>query len=306
MATKTAALAAVETPATPGEAPFYIPATGSASRPRRTLKHNDTFAVFDSHGDIGASGGGPDGLFDCDTRYLSHLELMIDGTQPLLLGSAIKDDNLNYYVDLTNPDIYAGGRIVLLKDTVHIARTIYLCDGSLRERIALTNHGAAEVQLALSLAFASDFADLFEVRGIRRKLRGQGWAEVSGAGGVGLFYRGLDDAMRQTALSFEPAPSLLTESVATYALKLAPGVRQTIFVTASSRGRLPQSTVSFFKGLVALNKGLKSATRAVASVGRPPSSPSHSGRDSPCRSSVNTSCSPGTKNDCPTFALFNI
>ena len=222
MATKTAALAAVETPPTPGEAPFYIPATGSASRPRRTLKHNDTFAVFDSHGDIGASGGGPDGLFDCDTRYLSHLELMIDGTQPLLLGSAIKDDNLNYYVDLTNPDIYAGGRIALLKDTVHIARTIYLCDGSLRERIALINHGAAEVQLALSLAFASDFADLFEVRGIRRKLRGQGWAEVLGAGGVGLFYRGLDDAMRQTALSFEPAPSLLTESVATYALKLAP------------------------------------------------------------------------------------
>src|SRR6187431_2198081 len=82
------------------EAPFYIPATDAPARPRRTLKHNDTFAVFDSHGDIGASGGGPDGLFDCDTRYLSHLELMINGTQPLLLGSAIKDDNLNYYVDL--------------------------------------------------------------------------------------------------------------------------------------------------------------------------------------------------------------
>ena len=236
---KARAAAAVEAPAAPGEAPFYIPATGSASRPRRTLKHNDTFAVFDSHGDIGASGGGPDGLFDCDTRYLSHLELMIDGTQPLLLGSAIKDDNLNYYVDLTNPDIYADGRIVLLKDTVHVARTIYLCDGSLRERIALTNHGAEEVQLTLSLAFASDFADLFEVRGIRRKRRGQGWVEVSGAGGVALFYRGLDDAVRETALSFEPAPSLLAESVATYALKLAPGVRQTIFVTASSRGRLP-------------------------------------------------------------------
>ena len=136
------AAAAAAAPAAPGEAPFYIPATGSAARPRRTLKHNDTFAVFDSHGDIGASGGGPDGLFDSDTRYLSHLELMIDGTQPLLLGSAIKDDNLNYYVDLTNPDIYADGRIVLLKDTVHVARTIYLCDGSLRERIALTNYGA--------------------------------------------------------------------------------------------------------------------------------------------------------------------
>src|SRR5262249_22631464 len=110
---------------TPAEVPFYIPATGPESRPRRTLKHNDTFAVFDSHGDIGATGGGPDGLFDHDTRFLSHLELLINGSSPLLLGSAIKDNNLNYYVDLTNPDIYVEGNIVLAKDTVHIARTIY-------------------------------------------------------------------------------------------------------------------------------------------------------------------------------------
>ena len=162
----------------PGEAPFYIPATGAASRPRRTLKHNDTFAVFDSHGDIGATAGGPDGLFDRDTRYLSNLELLINGAQPLLLGSAIRDDNLSYHVDLTNADIYENDRIVLLKDTVHIARTIYLSDGSLRERIALTNHGAQEVQLTLSLAFASDFADIFEVRGIRRKRRGQAWSRM--------------------------------------------------------------------------------------------------------------------------------
>jgi hypothetical protein len=33
---------------------------------------DDCFKVFDSHGDIGASPGGPDGLFYCDTRYLAH------------------------------------------------------------------------------------------------------------------------------------------------------------------------------------------------------------------------------------------
>src|SRR5947207_1198167 len=111
-----------------------------------------------------------------------------------------------------------------------------------------------------------NFAGFHSPGGIRRKRRGRSWVEVSGAGSVALFYRGLDDTVRETALSFEPAPSLLVESVATYALKLVPGVRQTIFVTASSRGRLPGSTVSFFKGLVALNKGLRAATRAVATV----------------------------------------
>ena len=46
------------------ESPFYIPMTGPAARPRRALKHDDTFIVLDSHGDIGASAGGPDGLFN--------------------------------------------------------------------------------------------------------------------------------------------------------------------------------------------------------------------------------------------------
>src|SRR5215813_9609668 len=46
------------------EQPFYIPMTGPAARPRRSLKHDDTFIVLDSHGDIGASAGGPDGLFN--------------------------------------------------------------------------------------------------------------------------------------------------------------------------------------------------------------------------------------------------
>jgi hypothetical protein len=61
--------------------PFYIPMTaGDAAR--RSLKHDDTFIVLDSHGDI----GGPDGLFT-DTRYLARLEMMLDDVQPPLLGS---------------------------------------------------------------------------------------------------------------------------------------------------------------------------------------------------------------------------
>jgi glycogen debranching enzyme len=90
------------------EVPFYIASTGPSARPRRTLKHDDTFAVFDSHGDMGASAGGPDGLFDHDTRYLSRLELLINGMQPLLLGSSVRDDNLTLTADLTNPDFFYG------------------------------------------------------------------------------------------------------------------------------------------------------------------------------------------------------
>src|ERR1041384_2905290 len=105
------------------ESPFYIPMTGPAARPRRSLKHDDTFVVLDSHGDIGASAGGPDGLFHADTRFLARLELALDDMQPLLLGSNLRDDNSSLTVDLTNPDIYRNGRIVLQKDMLHVVRT---------------------------------------------------------------------------------------------------------------------------------------------------------------------------------------
>ena len=61
------------------ETPFYISAVGPAIRPRRILKYGDTFAVFDSHGDIGGAVGGAEGLFHNDTRYLSQLELLMNG-----------------------------------------------------------------------------------------------------------------------------------------------------------------------------------------------------------------------------------
>ena len=122
----------------PPEAPFYIAATQAVGRPRRTLKDGDTFAVLDSHGDITATPGGPDGLFYQDTRYLSHLELLINEKRPLLLGSNIHDDNSALFVDLTNPDFILGQHIVLEKDTVHISRTIFLWRETAYQRCGCT------------------------------------------------------------------------------------------------------------------------------------------------------------------------
>ena len=52
------------------EALFSVHATGPSTRQRRTLKHGDSFAVLDSHGDMGAVADVADGLFHCDTRFL--------------------------------------------------------------------------------------------------------------------------------------------------------------------------------------------------------------------------------------------
>jgi len=153
--TKAATSAAV------AEEPFYIPATTSPSRPRRTLKYGDSFAVVDSHGDVGASRGSQDGIFHADTRYLSRFELLINGVQPLLLGSNLRDDNSVLTVDLTNPDMYFNGELALPKDSIHVVRTLFLWRSCAYHRLGFTNHGDERIKFSISLTFDNDFADLF-------------------------------------------------------------------------------------------------------------------------------------------------
>jgi hypothetical protein len=42
-------------------APFYIPATAPNTRPRHVLKYGDSFAIFDSYGDMAYPAGYPTG-----------------------------------------------------------------------------------------------------------------------------------------------------------------------------------------------------------------------------------------------------
>src|SRR5712671_5922353 len=230
------------------ESPFYIPMTGPAARPRRSLKHDDTFIVLDSHGDIGASAGGPDGLFNADTRYLARLELVLDAVQPLLLGSNLRDDNSALTVDLTNPDVFRNGRIVLHKDLLHIVRTIFLWRGTAYQRIGVQNHGDRTASFDLTLLFDNDFADLFEVRGERRPRRGIGSSKLLGPADAALEYSGLDGKPRSTGLQFDPRPTRLATNAATFHLELAPQQASSLFVSVACNKPAALKPSPFFRG----------------------------------------------------------
>ena len=123
-------------------------------------------------GRVGAAGTS-DGLFHRDTRFLSQLELRVDGLQPLLLGSNMREDNAIFTADLTNHDMFSMERVVVLeKDTLHINRSVFVWHDTLFQRLSLRNHSAKRVELLISIAFSADFADVFEVRGVRRARRG--------------------------------------------------------------------------------------------------------------------------------------
>ena len=248
------------------ESPFYIPMTGPAARPRRSLKHDDTFIVLDSHGDIGASAGGPDGLFNADTRYLARLELVLDEVQPLLLGSNLRDDNSGLTVDLTNPDVYRGGHIVLQKDMLHIVRTIFLWRGTAYQRIGLQNHGDRPASFDVTLLFDNDFADLFEVRGEKRPRRGIGTGRLLGPADVLFEYKGLDGKSRGTALCFDPRPTRLAVNAATYHLDLAPQQVASLFVAVSCNHQAGVTPAPFFRSLLAHRREMRRSTVGATSI----------------------------------------
>jgi glycogen debranching enzyme len=248
------------------EQPFYIPMTGPAARPRRSLKHDDTFIVLDDHGDIGASAGGPDGLFNADTRYLARLELVLDDTQPLLLGSNLRDDNSALSVDLTNPDVHRQGRIVLQKDMLHIVRSIFLWRGAAYQRIGVQNHSGHSASFDLALLFDNDFADLFEARGERRPRRGVGSSSLTGSSDVLLEYMGIDGKVRATVIQFDPQPTKLTVNAATYHLDLAPHQTRSLFVVVSCNKPKTSKPVPFLRGLLEHRREMRRLTKGAVSI----------------------------------------
>jgi glycogen debranching enzyme len=197
----------------------------------RTLKHGDTFGLFDHNGDALADFGSPEGLYHRDTRYLSCFCLTIDGERPMLLSSTPRDDNAALIFDLTNPDIFGrDGVRILAHDLIHIRRLRFLWNGACYERLAVRNYDTSPHNVGLGMTFSADFADLFEVRGSRRQARGAFHAPEIGDDSVSLRYTGLDDVTRFTTLRFDPAPTLVDGERAQIDLELAPLEKKLIFV----------------------------------------------------------------------------
>jgi glycogen debranching enzyme len=202
---------------------YYIHVTSARLDDRtRVLKHGDTFAVFDRFGEIDGLEGSQFGIFHQDTRFLSRLALRLDRARLALLSSAIKQDNALLTVDLTNVDIERADGVVIPRGTLHVLRSIVLWNGACYERLRIHNYGRTQAKFRLSLHFGADFADIFEVRGMRRESRGTRAPTQVEPQRLRLVYDGLDGRRRTTRIDFEPRPTTLDEEQATFDLSIGP------------------------------------------------------------------------------------
>jgi glycogen debranching enzyme len=211
---------------------FYISATSSLTDDRtRVLKEGETFAVFDRHGDIRPIARGVHGVYHEGTRFLSRLELYLDQHRPVLLSSTVKNDNAVLSVDLTNPDASPDGDSTLPRGTIHFVRTKFLWQGACYESVTVSNFGLVEHDVAVMFRFEADFADIFEVRGLRRPYRGRRLKTTIDQDRVVLGYQGLDGLIRRTRLQFTPTPTEVLGSEIRFAFFLQPKEERTLYLT---------------------------------------------------------------------------
>ena len=179
-------------------------------QPTLTIKDDDIFLVTDTLGNI--SGCLMDdrtasmGLFCNDTRFLSRLELQIEGRSPVLLSSTAEKGFL-LSILCTNPHIEDR----LKPDTLGIRREIAV-SGALFEEIEVSNYSTIPISFEISISFNSDFVDLFEIRGTHREKQGKLLREFAPnteedtprpPESLRLAYQGLDKSLMQSVIEFQ-------------------------------------------------------------------------------------------------------
>lgn len=215
-------------------------------RPTLTLKDDDLFLITDTLGNIAGClddfADGSFGLFCKDTRFLSRLDLQIAGQFPILLSSTAQK-GFALTVLCANPTI--GDQIQA--ETIGLKRDLML-QGALFEELTITNYSTDPVQFELSLSFAADFTDLFQIRGRHRDkvgmimrhvqeqdghiLNQSAYATdslVEATGELILAYQGLDQILMESRIQFcHRQPDFFKGYTAIWDLKLKSHETQTI------------------------------------------------------------------------------
>jgi glycogen debranching enzyme len=207
---------------------------GESTEQLWSTKEGDLFLYADGEGNLNPSHSSLVGLYHKDTRFLSELMLLVEGRVPLLLSTSTERGFMSH-VDLSRQDLVGGGEdVAALHQVVNIRRTRVLC-GRMYERVRVKSYDSEPMDLRITMTFGADFADVFEVRGLKRTSRGRTAVPKADRNAAVFAYDGEDGEFRETRIIFEVPPTSAEvrgeRVVASWRLALDPGETQVISIT---------------------------------------------------------------------------
>jgi glycogen debranching enzyme len=195
------------------------------------LSRGNTFCVVNRAGDIAPEGARDLGLFHEDTRHLSRFELSIDSGGGTATVLSSETNGTSSQIDLTLSGGGSGGFFADPQNFLHLRRRQILDDDQLIERLSATNHLRRPVTVEISFAMAADFADIFEVRGARREVRGKLLPTERGRDSIRFSYRGTDGELYSTCVRMIPEQSEIAGDRVRFRLALQPGETTVLEIT---------------------------------------------------------------------------
>jgi glycogen debranching enzyme len=193
--------------------PFVL--TDSA-HPRLILKYDKDFMILDSEAYVPACSTLGFGYYRSDTRHLSEWSVTLDDVALSLLSFDVEKGYAGSFL-YTNPQTPT-----LPQQKIMIQRQLVLSD-VVAEKLVIENFHSEEVTVDLCIKYQSDFADMFEVRGLNRVERGRRMLPTTDGPGRRLFlaYKGLDGCLIETIIDFRKRlPDSLVDGVARFRLTL--------------------------------------------------------------------------------------
>jgi glycogen debranching enzyme len=122
---------------------------------RVTLVEGSAFVISSPNGDLSA--GTAEGFFFRDTRFLSRLELRVNGQRPEALARSTPEPFCGVFVGRIPPP---PGRS---DSTLMVIRSRYIGRG-MRDDLVIRNFGDEAAYCSIELAYAADFAGLLDVK----------------------------------------------------------------------------------------------------------------------------------------------
>jgi len=180
------------------------------------IKHNQTFVLMDEAGEISREKRGY-GVYFRDTCYLDTWELRIHG-DALIPLAATQLHGSESRMELTNPPLQINGGSVP-QGQISIQRRQVVGD-ALVDELALHNLSPRALDFDLTITMASQFVDLFAIRGARQDRAGRVRPPSYESGQLVLSARGADGHQRRTIIHFDAEPECVEGGTARYHVQI--------------------------------------------------------------------------------------
>lgn len=177
----------------------------------RVIKENDLFLLTDTNGNIPENHPYGLGLYTKDTRFLSKLDLKINGEDPILLSSEA-DKNYKSSILLTNPHMEKDGELILWRESIEMERSRFIYDDVLYEEVKVKNYFPKPVKFEISVHADVDFLDMFVVRGFQNGDLGHRTGQKVEENTLSFHYEGADHVNRSTVITWDKQAKRAEES----------------------------------------------------------------------------------------------